>query len=284
MRHASAIRGAGRCAKGVALMAVAAACSDSVVSFGEQGELCLLAAPDLATRGLSNGQVQTFVPGQTVTVSVAMTVYACTEDLQGSCSVEQIDATTLQVHSQGSYRSADNRADCVNDPSVVVAQCSTPPLAAGAYTVKLSYEQALLTIPSTTSGKICVGPGQPCATTGTEFAFSEPGLPAHGTTVTHLSATGSCTAACVGDASGNLCARVRATPIAEGPCTIDVETTDGRVFEAHAVTATYPRGSQCYETYLVPQMPFALVSDGGVPDAGATEAAADAADPDASAE
>lgn len=139
-----------------------AACSDgsSRFQYESEGRLCVLAgSPPLAVEDMP----QDFAADQPVTLDVMINscVSGCAQDIEASCEIA-VTGNALQVTSRGSYTEGTSSGiGCPDVCNFLRATCTTPPLAAGIYTVAHGGESVTLTIPSTTPSAPCVGEEAP---------------------------------------------------------------------------------------------------------------------------
>ena len=145
----------------VMVMVMAAGCHDSVsFSFSDQGMVCLSPPTAQPTVGQPATTPATFAAGQPVAVSVIMPIClssSCSKDASATCRVTMLDATTLQVKSQGGFRLESGGA-CTTDCGLLVAHCQTAPLAPGRYQFRHRNDTVTLEVPSTVSSP-CAGIG-----------------------------------------------------------------------------------------------------------------------------
>lgn len=268
------------------LLACGAKSAPPLHEFRDEGQLCLLPSSQADPSTLLDKK--TFVAGEPIVITVTTQECfssSCSEDQQASCAVQLVDATTLRVTSQGSFRDTTSQHEvCTSDCGYLTARCSTPALAAGSYTVLLGTEQMSITIPSTTSAQPCGGGGgSTCLPSYISWPTSAelPGSHGPGSAypasekLMRVTTVGGCTAACGSYATNDpdpSCDYVRVDAVAAGPCTVQAEMGNGALYEAKVRVVGYAAGSPCTGLYVEQDSTFVMARAGapyGGVDAGA---------------
>lgn len=130
------------------------ACGERV-SYENEGALCAFASdPD----PFFTTTTQDLVAGAPVEMMVVMdscVSSSCTSDITTGCEVS-LDGDRILVTSAGSYNDdTGSLGGCTDDCRAVFATCSTPPLAAGSYTVVHGADTMQLDIPATLDRAPC---------------------------------------------------------------------------------------------------------------------------------
>lgn len=144
----------------VGLLLVLVACTEQgsrpepqVMEVVDQGQACLL--PEGASPGFTS-----FVAGERVNVQVnsfTCLSSSCTAEQMASCEV-RLSGTTLTITTHASWIDTSSMGQgCTDDCSSPSADCQTPPLPAGNYTVRLGPNAASLQVPSMPVSVPCVG-------------------------------------------------------------------------------------------------------------------------------
>jgi hypothetical protein len=146
--------------KAIAFLVVMAACEggrspEPMLSEVEnKGHACLLGHEP------AGSQRMTFPADQPATIAVgsfACLSSSCTTDQIASCDVT-VSGNTIMITTYAAWRdTSDTGEACTDDCSSPSAECTTPPLAAQSYTVRLGANSIALDVPSMTQVRPCLG-------------------------------------------------------------------------------------------------------------------------------
>ena len=131
----------------LSLFALLPACEQRS-TFEDEGAACLVGSEAPSEDGSSTET--SYEEGEPVAVLVTLEECAagCAEDIEASCEVE-LAGSTLRISASGSYVVPGGSVACAAVCTAVTAQCESPPLAAGDYTVEYAGQTATLTVPET---------------------------------------------------------------------------------------------------------------------------------------
>lgn len=142
----------------VPLALAACGTSEAYDQTSDRLALCALAPGDTSMYPLSPPEPQTYAADRALELHVvaAGCEAACVEDLVQGCSVA-VEGQTLRV--QASFSWAQSSGECVLICAPIKAICTTPPLAAGQYTVALGTRTTTLTVGASAAAPACISSG-----------------------------------------------------------------------------------------------------------------------------
>jgi hypothetical protein len=96
--------------------------------------------------GEGESENTSYLENAPVDVTVVLNPFVGASSVEATCSIEQ-DGSTLRISASGGYWTKP-AGPSTNEARIVMADCTTEPLAAGTYTIEYSRETTTLVVPS----------------------------------------------------------------------------------------------------------------------------------------